>query len=118
MVRIFDALRTPFCSAKMVGVKAVPVQPVWVQAPPAAEGPHLDLPLLDCRVSDDFKELADCQLICGNQNIKCHSQVANQPCQGLIMRKVSPAAVIARSHEPQYTCCFKQTDSRELRESF
>ena len=88
------------------------MQPVWVQAPPAAEDSHLDLPLLDCRVSDDFKELADCQLIYGNQNIKCHSQVAAQPCQGLVMRDFSPAAVITRSHEPQYPCCHKQSHSR------
>ena len=53
---------------------------MMAHARPAGEDRHLDLPPLDCRFSDDFKELADCQLISGSHNIKCHSQVANQSC--------------------------------------
>ena len=115
VVRILDVSRTPFCFPKMVGVKAAPRGLVMVHAPPAAEESHLDLPLVDCRISDDFEELADCQLICGNEIIKCHSQVANRPRQGFVMGTVSPAAVITRSHEPQCLCCIRQTYSRELK---
>ena len=66
----------------MVGVKAAPGGPVRVHTEPAVEDHHLDLPHFDCRISDDFKELADCQLVCDSQKIKCHSQVSQEPRRG------------------------------------
>ncbi|CAL5224366.1 g7041 [Coccomyxa viridis] len=80
----------------MVGVKAAPRGLVMVHAPPAAEESHLDLPLVDCRISDDFEELADCQLICGNEIIKCHSQILGM-------------------HSPVLSSCFSACKEKVLR---
>ena len=77
-----------------------------MHAQPTVEDDHPDLSPFDCRISDDFKELADCQLVCGSQKMNCHSQVPQQPCRGLVMRTAPPAAVIARAHtEPHCHCC-------------
>lgn len=89
-MRILGTTAALCCAAVMVGVKANPGRPIRVHAQPAAEDRHLDLPPLDCTLSDDFKELADCQLAYGSQNVKCHSQVASRRCQGLVMQPQQP----------------------------
>jgi len=72
----------------MVGVKTAQTErPVKGHAGHAAEDRHLELPPLDRHCSDDFRELADCQLVIGDYDIKCHSQVGFQFCQGCVMQK-------------------------------
>lgn len=71
-----------------MGVRAAHSErPVKGHAGHAAEHRHLELPPLDRHCSDDFRELADCKLVIGDYDIKCHSQVGCQLCQGCVMQE-------------------------------
>ena len=72
---------TPYAVITMVALKIVH------STAPAAVRPTIEggdrchaLPPLDWR--DDFRDLADCELIIGCNSMNCHSQVGLQHCQG------------------------------------